>query len=205
MLFKSKWITFITDEYKSADDKYGNPAPYFRHTFSVTKSVEKATLFASSLGVFKIYLNGKSVADDYLSPGWVDYNKKLPLIRYNITKQLTQNNAIGVILSDGWAVGHLGSNTYFKRNGYTDTPEFTAFIKIEYDDGSIDEIRTDDSWRACSGAIRRSDIYMGEYVDSRLDIGDFSLFDYDDSTWEKASICDFRFSRNLYRLGYSET
>jgi len=198
MLFKSKWITLTTGEYKSADDRYGNPCPYFRHTFSIEKNVKKATLFASALGVFKIYLNGKSVADDYLSPGWVDYNKKLPLVRYDITDRLMQDNAIGVILSDGWAVGHLGSTTYFKRNGYTDQPEFTAFIKVEYTDGSIDEIRTDDSWKATSGAILRSDIYMGEYVDSRLDVGDFSSFDYDDTEWQSAEVCDFRFSRNMY-------
>lgn len=69
MLFESKWITYATGEYKSADDKYGNPAPYFRRTFRVEKSVRKATLFASALGVFKILLNGKDVANDYLSPG----------------------------------------------------------------------------------------------------------------------------------------
>ena len=198
MLFKSEWITLITGEYKSADDKYGNPCPYFRKTFCISKAVKKATLFASALGVFKIYLNGRSAADDYLSPGWVDYSKKLPLIRYDITDKLEKNNAIGVILSDGWAVGHLGSTTYFKRNGYTDQPEFTAIIQIEYDDGETEEIVTDGSWRATSGAIIRSDIYMGEYVDARLDVGDFSSYRYDDSQWTDAAVCDFRFSRNLY-------
>ncbi len=198
MLFKSKWITLTTGEYKSADDKYGNPAPYFRQTFEAQKPIKKATLFASALGVFKIYLNGKSVADDYLSPGWVDYRKKLPLVRYDITESVARNNAIGVIVCDGWAVGHLGSTTYFKRNGYTDTVEFTAYIKIEYTDGSVDEISTDESWRATSGAILRSDIYMGEYFDARLDVGNFSAFDYDDSAWKSAQVCEFRFSRNLY-------
>lgn len=198
MLFKSKWITYVTGDYKSADDPYGNPAPYFRRAFKTEKPVKKATLYASALGVFKIYLNGKSVADDYLSPGWVDYNKKLPLIKYDITNKLAKSNAIGVILSDGWAIGHLGSTTYFKRNGYTDQVEFTAYIKIEYTDSSIEELCTDDSWLATSGAILRSDIYMGEYVDARKDVGDFSSPDYDDSDWDKAEICDFRFSRNLY-------
>ena len=51
MLFESKWIYYETGEYKSADDKYGNPAPYFRRTFSIEKSVKKATIFASALGV----------------------------------------------------------------------------------------------------------------------------------------------------------
>ena len=53
------------------------------------------------MGVFKIYVNGKTVADDYLSPGWVDYNKKMPFVRYDITSLLDEQNAIGVVLGDG--------------------------------------------------------------------------------------------------------
>ena len=68
MLFNSKWITYKIGGYKSADDKYGNPSPYFRHKFSLKGNIKKATLFASALGIFKIYLNGKAVSDDYLSP-----------------------------------------------------------------------------------------------------------------------------------------
>ena len=78
MLFTSKWIYFTTGECKTAEDQYGNPAPYFRKHFFVEKPVEKATLSASALGVYKLYLNGKEVAGDYLSPGWVDYEKNCP-------------------------------------------------------------------------------------------------------------------------------
>ncbi len=88
MIFKADWITYKTGEYKSADDKYGNPSPYFRKTFCVEKPVKKATLSVSALGVFKAYLNGRAVADDYLSPGWVDYRKKLPVIEYDITDRI---------------------------------------------------------------------------------------------------------------------
>ena len=198
MIFNSKWITYKTSEYKTADDKYGNPSPYFRHTFSLNKNVKKATLFASALGVFKVYLNGKAVSKDYLSPGWVDYSKKLPFVRYDITEKLTDNNAVGVVLGDGWAVGHIGSHYTFKRNGYSDRIEFTALIKIEYTDGAIEEISTDNTWKASSGEILRSDIYMGEYVDNRLSKGDFSLYEYDDSQWDNAEETVFKFSRNLY-------
>lgn len=198
MIFDSKWITYATGEYKSADEKYGNPSPYFRHTFDVTEEVERATLFVSALGVYKLYLNGDAVSNDYLSPGWVDYRKKLPFVRYDITDRLTEKNAIGVVLGDGWAVGHLGSNYAFKRCGYSDRVEFTALIRIEYRDGHTEEISTDKSWRATDGAIRRSDIYMGEYVDARLDLGSFSSPDYDDSAWDYAEEPVFKFSRNLY-------
>lgn len=203
MLMKSDWITFKTGEYKTEDDRYGNPSPYFRKEFSVRKSVRSAQLLISALGVFRAYLNGKPISDDYLAPGWVDYAKKLPLITYDLTDLIAENNAIGVVLGDGWAVGHIGSNYTFKRNTWSDRIEFSAELRIEYADGTREVIPTDASWKAAQGAIRRSDIYMGEYVDARMDLGDFSLCGYDDSSWEHAEVPVFKFSRNLYlqRLG----
>ena len=198
MLFDSKWITYKTGQYKSCDDKYGNPSPYFRKTFTLKEEVKNATLFVSALGVFKVFLNSKSVADDFLSPGWVDYSKKLPFVKYDITDALCKNNALGIVLGDGWAIGHIGSNYTFKRNTYNDRIEFTALLRIEYKNGEIEEISTDSTWKATSGAIRRSDIYMGEVVDARLDVGDFSAFNYDDSAWDSAEETVFKFSRNLY-------
>ena len=198
MLFNSKWITYQTGEPRSAFDKYGNPSPYFRRAFTAKTSVRKATLFASALGVFKFFLNASPVSDDYLSPGWVNYSKKLPFMRYDITELIREKNAVGAVLGDGWAVGHLGSTDTFFRCGYSDHIEFTALIRLEYTDGTIEEIETDSQWKACTGAIRRSDLYMGEYVDARLDLGDFSSFEYDDSAWDQAEECNFKFSRNVY-------
>ena len=198
MLFNSKWITYRTGEYKSADDKYGNPSPYFRKTFRSNGEVKKAEILVSALGLFKIYINGCAASDDYLSPGWVDYSKKLPFVRYDVTDKIRQNNAIGVVLGDGWAVGHIGSNHSFKRCGYSDRIEFTAVVRIEYADGTTDEIPSDGTWKASAGAIRRSDIYMGEYIDNRLGIGDFSEYCYDDSAWEFAEEIDPCFSKSAY-------
>lgn len=198
MLLHSDWISYKTGEYKDADAQYGNPSPYFRKSFRISKEVVSAKLLISALGVFKVYINGISAGDDFLSPGWVDYSKKLPLIEYDITDKLQKENAVGVVLGDGWAVGHVGSNYTFKRCCWSDRIEFTAEIRIEYADGEAEVIGTDESWRASSGEILRSDIYMGEYVDARLSLGDFSAPDYDDSSWDFAEVPKFKFSRNLY-------
>jgi len=198
MLLNSKWILYQTGEPKSADSKYGNPAAYFRREFTLNKRIRKGTLSVSALGVFRVYVNGALAADDYLAPGWVDYTKKLPLVEYDVTHLLSQENAVGVILGDGWAVGHIGSNYTFKRNNYTDCPEFTATVKIEYEDGTIDTVITDESWKAACGEILYDDIYMGEYVDHRKSLGEFSRFGYDDSGWAQAEVPVFKFSRNLY-------
>ena len=198
MLFRSEWITYKTGEPVTMHDKYGNPPPYFRHRFSTKGEIKKATLYASALGVYKIYLNGAPLTEEYLSPGWVDYRKKLPFMKYDITEKLSSDNAIGVIVADGWAVGHLGSNYTFKRNGYSDIVEFTAYLKIEYKNGEIEEIVSNGDWKATTGPILRSDIYLGEYVDNRLSLGNFSSPDYDDSAWDNAEVPVFKFTRNLY-------
>ena len=198
MLLHSKWITYTTGEHKGLEDRYGNPAPYFRRSFALEKTPVKATLFVSAFGVFKVYLNGNPVSNDYLSPGWVDYTQHLPMVRYDITDMLAEKNGIGIVLGDGWAVGHVGSNYTFKRTSYSDRIEFTATIRLEYADGTMEEIMTDETWKATQGAIRRSDIYMGEYIDTRLDWGDFSAADYDDSAWDYAWEPEFKFSRNTY-------
>lgn len=198
MLLHSDWISYTTGEYKGADARYGNSSPYFRKSFNLAKKVSSAKMLISALGVFKVYINGSSVSDDYLSPGWVDYSKKLPLIEYDITERLGEKNAVGVVLGDGWAVGHIGSNYTFKRCTWSDRIEFTAEIHIQYADGTNEVIGTDKSWRASCGEILYSDIYMGEYVDKRLSLGDFSEPCYDDSKWDFAEVPEFKFSRNLY-------
>ena len=198
MLLQSKWITYKTGDYKDLNEKYGNPSPYFRKSFVCTDKPIKATLQMSALGVYMAYINGKCVAEDYLSPGWVDYAKKLPLVSYDVTALIDTENAIGIVLGDGWAVGHLGSHYTFKRNNYSDRIEVTASLTLEYADGRAETIDTDGTWKANTGEILRSDIYMGEYVDHRLSLGNFSAADYDDTGWDAAEEVVFKFSRNLY-------
>ncbi|MBQ4052276.1 MAG: family 78 glycoside hydrolase catalytic domain [Clostridia bacterium] len=198
MHFNTKWITYKTGEYKTLDDRYGNPSPYFRKVFTLKENVKKATLLISSMGCFKAYLNGKPIDNDHLSPGWVDYNKKMPFVRYDITETVEKENAIGVVLGDGWAIGHVGSTTTFKRNSYCDHLELTAQIVIEYQNGTTETIETDSTWKATSGEIRRSDIYMGEYIDNRMSVGNFSVFSYNDEKWDAAEEVVFRFTRSIY-------
>ena len=81
MLLSSKWLTYKTGDYKGIDDSYGNPSPYFRKAFSLSRQPSRGTLLISALGIFKAYVNGQEVSADYLAPGWVDYRKQLPLVR----------------------------------------------------------------------------------------------------------------------------
>ncbi len=198
MLLYSKWITYPTGTDQGRHAKYGTPSPYFRKEFSLAKKVKKAWIAISALGIYKLYLNGQEVSKEFFAPGWVDYFKKLPLIKYDVTDLLARDNAIGVVLGDGWAVGHVGSHATFERNAWNNRIEFTMTLTVLYEDGETELIQTDESWKASSGEILYNDLYMGEYVDHRLSLGDFSAYGYNDAAWHPAQEAKFKFSRNLY-------
>jgi alpha-L-rhamnosidase len=79
-------------------------------------------------------------------------------------------NACGAILGDGWFCGHLHSDP---RQTYGDRPRLLAQIFVEFSDGSSQIVATDDSWEAGEGAIRSSDLLMGEDIDARLEPRDW--------------------------------
>ena len=182
MILDAFWINYETGEPKGALDRYGNPAPYFRKAFSLKEKPKKAVLRLGAMGVVKAYINGEAAADDYMTPGFADYRKRLPIYEFDITDRLGVNNAIGLVAGDGWAVGYMGNDMY--RNNWCDRIFVMAELIVEYADGAKEKICTDDNWLASTGEILRTDNYMGEFIDHRLDLGDFSSPDYDDSDWK---------------------
>lgn len=181
-MFYEKGVWIYLDEVSCGDKKqYGAPAVYFRKKFKIEKKVKRAVLYVSALGVFKAYLNGNSVDDDFLSPGWTDYRKRIPYMEYDVTDKLQNENALAIVVADGWAVGNIGYEV--ERQVFSDRVEVFASLVIEYEDDSRSFIETDTSWKAAHGEILRSDLLMGESVDSRLSLGNFSSVEYDDRIW----------------------
>lgn len=204
MILDAYWINYETGEPKGALVRYGNPAPYFRKAFSLSGKPKRAVLRLGAMGVVKAYLNGEAVADDYMTPGFADYRKRLPIYEFDVTGRLGEKNAIGLVAGDGWAVGNMGNDMY--RCNYCDRIFVMAELDVEYADGSREKIVTDDSWLATTGEILRTDNYMGEYIDRRLSLGDFSAPDYDDSAWKTvaAIAADDRFQSDRSKRNYEQ-
>lgn len=184
MIIKAKWIKGCIDFIKNDGEYYGSPAPYFRYEFSVEKKVKSAIMYYSAVGVLKVYINGKQIDDDYMSPGFTDYRTRIPVLRRDVTALIENKNAIGIVAGDGWAVGYMGNN--MKRCSFNDTVYVMAQLEIEFVDGEKRIISTDTDWKTTTGEIRRTDNYMGEFVDKRLFLGDFSSYGYDDGAWNYA-------------------
>jgi alpha-L-rhamnosidase len=158
------------------------PAPFLRREFEVKEGIKKATLAATARGVYQVAINGRRVCDAELLPGWSDYSKRLYVHKFDVTGHLIDGtNAIGAMLGDGWYAGYLGWEN--QRQVYGKVPELLLSLSIEYQDGSVQQVSSDTSWKAREGPIRYSDIYHGESYDARLEMPGWNLAGYDDSAW----------------------
>jgi len=142
------------------------PVPRLSRPFTLGKSVKKARIYSTALGVYRLHLNGARVGDDELAPGWTDYEKSLRFQTYDVTSQLKQgDNELHALLGDGWAVGHIG---WKGRQNYRDRPALLCQLEIEYDDGTREVIVSDEKWKVAFGPLLGSDMMQGETFDARL-------------------------------------
>jgi len=170
----AKWITPDWEE----DTTKSQPSPMLCGAFRINKPVRAARAYATSLGLYELYLNGARVGDELFTPGWTSYRKRLQYQTYDITGLLRQgDNVVGVILGDGWYRGYLGWRD--RRNTYGDRLAALVQLEITLTDGTTQRVVTDESWRASTGPILASDIYMGETYDARLEKPGWSAPGYD--------------------------
>ncbi|MBD2868543.1 alpha-L-rhamnosidase [Paenibacillus arenilitoris] len=161
------------------------PSPYMRKSFAVKPNVRRAVVYATALGLFKLRVNGSAVGHLF-APGWTDYDKRVQVHAYDVTDQIKQGeNAIAVILGDGWYAGTVG---FLGKRVYGERPFFLMQASIEYEDGSRELVVSDGSWRAAEGPIRYSDMIEGETYDARLELTGWDQPGYDDSGWESPDV-----------------
>ncbi|KAI8270587.1 hypothetical protein K4K58_009924 [Colletotrichum sp. SAR11_239] len=79
-----------------------NSLPLFAREFNINCTVAKARLYITGLGVFYAELNGNSVSDEVLGPGYSTINRTVLYRAYDVTDLLTEgDNVIGVSIGKG--------------------------------------------------------------------------------------------------------
>jgi alpha-L-rhamnosidase len=183
--WKASWIQPDIDE----DVTKSQPCPFLRKQFQLSKEAKSARAYVTSLGLYEVQINGQRVGDQVFTPGWTSYNKRLQYQTYEITNLLTNgNNAVGVILGDGWYRGYSGWNQ--KRNYYGEKLALLLQIQVTYPDGTSEIIGTDATWKAATGPILESDIYNGEIYDARLEMDGWSNAGFNDNDWKPVKVVD---------------
>jgi alpha-L-rhamnosidase len=176
--WQAKWIRADIKE----DVSKSNPAHMLRKDFSLKSKIISARAYVTSLGLYELELNGVRVGEEVLTPGWTALQARIQYQTYDVTKLLNSgDNAVGATLGDGWYRGQIGFSG--QRNTYGDQLALLLQLEVKYADGSSETIKSDESWKASTGAILVSDIYDGEVYDARLEKADWSRTGFDDNNW----------------------
>ncbi|MBL8028590.1 MAG: family 78 glycoside hydrolase catalytic domain [Fibrobacteres bacterium] len=160
--WKAEWI--------GLKQKENEPLPCFKREFTLKDNPVKAKLYITAQGLFEASLNGRRVGEDYFTPGWTDYNKRIHYMVYDVTDLLyAGKNAADVMLGNGWFSGRLGWAK--QRNCYGKQLSLLCQLEVTYKDNSTETIVSDSSWKGCSGPLIESDFYDGESYDANREIG----------------------------------
>ncbi len=170
-------------------DSAGAPLPMLRRGFTVHGKVLSARAYVTSRGLYELHLNGHRVSEDFFTPGWTSYQKRLQYQTYDVTSLLAQGeNAVGAILGDGWYRGYLGFSG--RKNDYGTKVALLFQLEIRYADGHHLRVTSDGQWRESTGALRFADIYRGETYDARLEPMGWDHAGFRDAAWTPVAIAE---------------
>jgi len=188
--WQAKWIGLDTrkDGIKGKSNTIIHTPQYLRKEFAVRNELVSAKLYVSAKGVFKGFINGKTISDDVMSPGWTPYQKRIESLTYDVTDLLQEGeNAIGFQLASGWHFGRLLWNKMIW--GQTGSPKILSQLEILYSDGSKQIINSDESWKGTTdGPIRFAEIYDGETYNANFKMPGWATPDFEANEWRKVQV-----------------
>ena len=167
-----------------------DPSPIFRKEFTVRNDIQSATLFISSAGYYRATLNEERIGENYLDPAWSNFEKRIYYSEYDLSAEVQGGSyCLGVTLGNGF-YNPLPMLMWGRRNLREALPHgkpaFIAVLKLEYSNGEIEEIVTDDSWSYSHGPIRKNNVYLGEVYDGRKEIKGWGNVGFNDEDWNEA-------------------
>lgn len=156
---EAEWIT-------SGFPKGEKACPVFFKDISLKRNIKKARIYATALGLYEIEIDGEKAGSDYFAPGWTSYHHRLQVQTYDVTEilQKKENVCMQITVADGWYKGPFGFT--LRSDIYGDQTAALAELHITYEDGEKEVVKTDIGWKVKTGAIRESQIYFGETIDS---------------------------------------
>ncbi len=151
----SEWITTGLD------------VSLLRSEFTVPENVVKARLYHTGQGYYDLHLNGKRITDNYFGTGWTTISKRMLYDTIDITNMLAKgNNAIGAIISMGWADWSVFPS---KTGGPVfGPPQLKCLLRIFLESGKIMTFSTNSNWTGDQAPIVYASVYNGETYDARL-------------------------------------
>jgi len=161
------------------------PAAYFRKQFQTTKKIKSARAYIAAGGLYELYLNGQKVGNHRLDPAYTRFDRRNLYVSYDVTRQVQSGeNAIGVLMGNGWYNHQSTAVWFFDRAPWRNRPTFCLDLRITYEDGSVETIATDKSWKTSLSPIIFNSIYTAEHYDARLEQKGWNTTTFDAAKWK---------------------
>jgi alpha-L-rhamnosidase len=189
LLDESDWTAgWIAAPLRSLRRENWDPVPLFRTTFMLDSPVEHARVYATALGVYRLWVNGTEVTSDaLLRPGWTDYNTRVYHQTFDVGALLAAGeNVVGVELAKGWYAGRIGLQREIELYGAQ------PGMRLQLEAGSgpaAVRVASGTDWRYSYGPIQSADLLSGETQDIRLEQKGWIAPGFDDTGWNAAETC----------------
>lgn len=177
----------VSNSQKSKGIDKGPRSIMLRKDFNLGDDIQQAIAHITGLGSYQLFINGRKVGDELLTPGWTEFDMKVEYQTYDVAPYLKKgNNTIGIMLGNSWWGFHLdnfsGVDTLLK-----------AFMQLDITstDNTKETIITDDSWKASPSPVMMNHIYHGEVYDFTKEEKGWATAGFDDQHWKKARVLDY--------------
>ena len=165
-----------------------DPAPLLRREFPVEKTVRRAVAYICGIGYHELFLNGKRVGNHVLDPGWTDFSKRALYVAHDVTTLITKgNNALGVMLGRGWYSPIANDINSMELSWWRGQPKLLFNLSLEYDDGTRQNVISDNNWKVTGGPVLYDTPRHGEIYDARMEKPGWATPGYADESWEKVA------------------
>lgn len=174
-------------------EKGPQPLPLLRRGFSIErgKTISRARAYVSGLGYYELHINGGRIGDALLEPGFTRYDVRTLYNTYDVTDRIHEgDNAIGVMLGNGWFNVQTGAPWNFAQAPWRASPRMRLELKIEFADGTRQTISSDGQWKTSPGPITFSSIYGGETYDARREQPGWDGVEFNDKSWDPALVVE---------------
>ncbi|MDB6067652.1 MAG: Alfa-L-rhamnosidase [Pedosphaera sp.] len=159
-------------------------ATQVRKDFNLSELPARAVLYVTGQGLVEPRLNGAKVGNDYFTPGWTDYTRRIYYRAYDVTALLQPgSNTVGAILGDGW---YRGNCAFDGQNFYGTKTRLRAQLHLFYTNGTTQVVASDSSWQAGFGPICEADNQAGETYDARLELPGWDQPGFTSASWTSA-------------------
>jgi len=191
--WQAKWIghdkPFADDAESESGWRQKAPSPMFRKKFNVDVDVARAVAYTCGLGYHDLYVNGQRAGDAVLQPPFTRYDRRCVYTTHDVTGLLTRgNNAIGVMLGNGFYNVHTRAAWDFDRAYWRKRPRLLLQLHLFMKDGTERVVTTDANWKATTGPLRYDGVRQGEVYDARLEQPAWTKPAFDDRAWADATV-----------------